>query len=193
MTNQSDVANRRAVRPLQSAEKSHLVIGLVHRLNEVGSWSGATHIQKSAFFLQEWRQAPLNYRFVIHYYGPYSFDLDEELGLLRTAGWLKAIPQDGWGVRYEVEPQRLAQVASSLSERDWADINAVADRFGRKNARQLEVLATVYMFMRTRHDASLNGADQWVKTIKPHVGGPDIQRAWNELLELQADASSPTR
>lgn len=170
-----------------------MVIALIHRLNEVGSWSGATHIQKSTYFLQEWRQVPLGYRFVIHYFGPYSFALDEELGLLRAVGWLRSIPQRGRGVRYEVDPQRIAQAAPSLSKRDQNDIDAVASRFGRKNARQLEVLATVYMFMRARHDASADGAVHWVRTIKPHVDKSEIQDAWDELCGLQTEAPSPAR
>jgi len=64
---------------MERFERESLLALLVEALNQRGSWSGSTHIQKSAFFLQDLGETPLDYDFVIYRYGPFSFELRDDL------------------------------------------------------------------------------------------------------------------
>ena len=50
---------------------------IVERHDDVGK----TKLQKISYFFQEALSIPLKYRFRMHYFGPYSDDLDDALSL----------------------------------------------------------------------------------------------------------------
>ena len=64
---------------------------------------GKTKIQKITYFLQESVGVPLGYPFRMHYYGPYSDELDGVLSLTSSLGYIDINP-DPNGFGYHVTP-----------------------------------------------------------------------------------------
>ena len=64
---------------------------IVDRCDDIGK----TKIQKISYFLQESVGAELGYRFRIHYYGPYSDDLDDALSFAESLGFVDIEPGPG--------------------------------------------------------------------------------------------------
>ena len=64
---------------------------------------GKTKIQKIVYFLQESVDVPLKYPFRMHYYGPYSDELDGNLSLTESIGYIDINP-DPNGFGYHVTP-----------------------------------------------------------------------------------------
>lgn len=64
---------------------------------------GKTKLQKLLYFAQEVVGVPLGYAFRLHHFGPYSFDLDDDLVRMKLAGNVSIEP-DGQGYGYHVRP-----------------------------------------------------------------------------------------
>jgi hypothetical protein len=57
-------------------QRAVVLLSLLERLKERGSWCGETHLQKSAYFLQDMLSAPLGFDFILYKHGPFAFDLE---------------------------------------------------------------------------------------------------------------------
>ena len=70
-----------------------LLTRLIEGLCSKGDWCGETHVQKTAFFVQELLGVPLGFQFILYKHGPFSFDLRDELTALRADGLLELEPR----------------------------------------------------------------------------------------------------
>ena len=65
-------------------DRSAILLDLAAQLREHGSWTGETHVQKAAYFVQELLGVPSGFRFVLYRHGPFSFDLRASLNKLEA-------------------------------------------------------------------------------------------------------------
>jgi hypothetical protein len=70
-----------------------VLAGLARRLDERGSWSGETHLQKAAYLLHELTDVPFEFEFILYKHGPFSFELRDELSAMRADRLLERQPQ----------------------------------------------------------------------------------------------------
>ena len=61
-----------------------VLVALIRSLRAKGSWCGETHIQKAAFFLKNLTGVPIDFDFIIYKHGPFSFELNDELSLMKA-------------------------------------------------------------------------------------------------------------
>jgi uncharacterized protein YwgA len=129
---------------LSYSSRCALVIDLVKRLREQGSWCGETHLQKAMYILQDIAKANFGYKFVIHKHGPYSFDLSNELTEMRAVGILEFhFPREGYGPSIRVTDfgERVYKVNKESVERYGAVSKFLADWFASSDVRHLEKIA----------------------------------------------------
>ena len=69
----------------QLAQKT-ILVGLIERLADKGSWAGETHLQKAAYLLAELRGVDFDFDFILYKHGPFSFELRDELSAMRAEG-----------------------------------------------------------------------------------------------------------
>src|SRR5579859_5845387 len=74
---------------MKPAERMLLVAALASRMRDLGGWAGETHIQKCVYFFQRLLGIPVGYNFILYKHGPFSFDLRDDLGVLRRDGVLE--------------------------------------------------------------------------------------------------------
>lgn len=55
---------------MNRTQRQAILLALIQRLREKGSWCGETHIQKSAYFLQELLGVPLDLNVIFYKHGP---------------------------------------------------------------------------------------------------------------------------
>ncbi len=77
-----------------------LLLHMIGRLIEKGSWFGETHIQKCIYFLQEYYHVPSGYEYILYKHGPFSFELRDELTVMRADGLLSLIPRPPYGYSF---------------------------------------------------------------------------------------------
>jgi hypothetical protein len=170
-----------------------ILVGLARRLDENGSWSGETHLQKTAFLLLELARVPFNFDFILYKHGPFSFELHEELSSMRADRLLERQTQPApYGPRIVVTERgrelegRLARTMARYGHAlDW-----VAGQMGQRNVLELERLATALWITRRHEGADAESRAGELTQIKPHVNREAALAAVHEIDGLieQADA-----
>jgi hypothetical protein len=160
-------------------KKAAVLTRFVGALRERGSWGGETHIQKATYFLQELLGVQFGFRFVLYWYGPFSFDLRDELTGLRSDELLTLHPQDPYGPSYK--PTERASYIQSLFEKTLDEyrerIDFVADQLGAQGVKSLERLATGYYVTKELPSATVEVRADRLTKIKPHVSNEDAVAA----------------
>ncbi len=149
-----------------------LIIHLISKLNEAASWSGETHIQKAAYFLREFGNLDLGFSFVLHKYGPYSFDLKDELVFLESVGVLdrKASPPYGSHFSRGVHASSFESIASADVDEYGSTIDWTIDKFFKDGpgVSELELKATA-LYALKNFDGSADEMATRIHEIKPHI------------------------
>jgi uncharacterized protein YwgA len=149
-----------------------LVQEVVSALNEAGSNSTRTHVQKLLFFLEQW-SGSTGYRFGLHLHGPYSSSLDRDIMVMEATGKLNREPGfGGYGSRYSTETVEPSDMVRDLA--NW---------LARKPTRALEALSTVELFDSPGKDDEVFAS---VKEVKPHLREDEIWEAIEEVREKRA-------
>src|SRR4051812_7802769 len=131
---------------MKKRQREAVVAALGEALSDAGSWSGETHVQKSVYFLQELLGVPTGFDFILYKYGPFSPELQGELGAMRSAGFLRLVPQPApYGPKLETtktaERQLFARWPKTIA-RHRQRIDFVARELGGLGVGSLERLAT---------------------------------------------------
>jgi len=179
-------------RPAQEA----VLVGLARRLQDQGSWSGETHLQKATYLLHELLEVPFDFKFILYKYGPFSFELRDELGSMRADRLLeREIQPPPYGPRIVVTERgrELEQQFTRTLERYGPALDWVADQLRDRGVIELERLATALWVTREiGEDASIDIRARRLHEIKPHVKISDAEEAVQEIDQMLAAAASVT-
>jgi hypothetical protein len=154
-----------------------LVVDLVKRLRERGSWCGETHLQKAFFILQDITRSNFGYKFVLYKHGPYSFEFNGELAAMRSASIIEFhFPKEGYGPSFIVTNfgARIFEINKENIEQYLPMNNFIAEWFRSSDVRELERLATAYYVTKKNPRDPATTRARKLNSLKPHV---DIQAA----------------
>jgi hypothetical protein len=159
-----------------------------------GSWSGETHFQKTLFFLQDGLGVPIAYDYIMYKHGPCSFDLHDDLTMMRGNGLLEFVPRQGFGLELHATdssskirgkfPKTLTRYRNQIR---WA-----AREISRRGVGDLERIGTA-LFL-TKHEWLSDPeevADRQVE-LKPHVPRPSAVASVREVFQLLRSAPIAT-
>lgn len=154
-----------------------LVYEVVNQLKETGK----IRIQKLMYFLQEIFDAPTNYSFRMHHYGPYSQELETDLARLRSSGYL-SVKQDSQGYGYHV-------CVEDKPEDSWSEfidpyrsgLESVIELLGSKQTSQLELMATLHFANKISNYPSQQKLIEIVHGLKPKFSEIAIEQCRIEL------------
>ena len=175
---------------MKRLQKCAILLSLVEKLKENKSWCGETHIQKSTYFLQHLLNVPLEYDFLLYKYGPYSFDLLDELTAMRADCMLSLTPNPPFGPSFQ--PAETSELILDLypktTQKYQKEIDFVATQIGKKNVSDLERLATsLYVTIKLNATEVLSRAKE-IHKIKPHVKLEEAQSAVCEFDNIKNTA-----
>ncbi len=168
--------------------KAALLTRLIEGLCGKGDWCGETHVQKTAFFVQELMGVPLGFQFILYKHGPFSFGLRDELTALRADGLLELKPRL-YGA--QLVPTKQCEYIQGFYPKTLAkyekSIGFVVEKFGGKGVVELERLATAfYVGKRWGEEASIDSRAKKVTELKPHI---TLERARDAVREVDRIAS----
>lgn len=165
-----------------------VLAGLARRLEERGSWSGETHIQKAAYLLRELFRVPFHFDFILYKHGPFSFGLRDELASMRSDRLVDRVPQ---GPRYgprmlvtdrgrELEGRFARTMARYGEALDW-----IVARVGDRGVLELERLATaLWVSRQVEGGGSIDDRAAALIQLKPHVSEDGARKAIEEIDRL---------
>ena len=164
-------------------------IEITRRIVRLHGDIGKTKIQKIVYFLQESLNVPLMYPFRMHYYGPYSDDLDGTLSLTKSLGYINIEP-DPNGFGYHVMPveekDNLSWQAYNMSEdpdirEPIENIDQAIDVLGELDTPQIELYATIHFISRLKGNTPKERTVQIVKKLKPRLSTEEIEVSYSSL------------
>lgn len=130
---------------MKPAQHSVILLKLIEKLRDHGSWCGETHIQKGGYLLKSLCLIPLQFDFVLYKYGPFSFELMDHLSGMRAERLIRLVPQ-AYPYRPSIEEgdnsSVLMEMYPKTGNKYLGEVNFVADVIGSKGVTELEKLAT---------------------------------------------------
>ena len=177
---------------LTTLQQHALVAYLVKQMRQSGGWAGETHIQKSLFFLKSMLGLPLSYDYVLYKHGPYSFNLHDDIGLMRANMILDIEIRGNYGPSFC--PGRLADRLfirfSSEFRKYLPRIDYVASRLGPCDVKSLERSATAYYVRQENHGANKDVLASIITGLKPHIKPKDALDSLQFVEELEGEAKA---
>lgn len=180
---------------MSELKESAILLSLIEHLRACGSWCGETHVQKSTYFLKVLLQVPLSFDFILYKYGPYSFDLSDQLVAMRADSLIRLLPNDPYGPSLapgEVSEQLKRQFARTLRNLE-PHITFVVNHLALKTVSELEAISTaLYVHVNEEGGLSTERHATLLRELKPHIQPEASRRAVRELdgLILESSKSS---
>ncbi|MGE5342227.1 MAG: hypothetical protein ACM3SY_12190 [Candidatus Omnitrophota bacterium] len=171
---------------MDSLKRMAIIIALIEKMAEEGSWCGETHIQKATYFLQALAKVPLEYEFVIYKHGPFSFDFKDELSEMFGGELItyfdRPYPYGPTLCPGESAENFLKKFPVTLNK-FGPHINFIARHLGKKNVASLEKMGTALFMMLKNENKGVQELASDINKLKPHVTVEEAERA---LLAVQA-------
>lgn len=170
---------------MSTKERLALLHQLIKALAQNGSWCGETHIQKAAYFVQNLAKLSA-YKFVLYKFGPFSFDLRDDLELMRSYGMIDRLTDvPGYGPRLQLRDlPKTDEDAQKLTAPHQEVIRQVAALLGGAGVAELERLATALYFTRQEPVEDHRDRVQRIRSVKPHILEPDALEAVEQVEAL---------
>jgi len=167
-----------------------VIADLTQRLKGISPQFGKTALQKMIFLLQEIYGVDVGYSFGFHTFGPFASELLGDLDFAEQMGAVVVKSVDGtYGNGYSIETgenvERVKTESSGFLSQHCEAIDKLVSEFGRKNAKQLELLTTiVYLnneIMFDEHKMNRSEAISKIRELKPKFTDTEVQRGMTEL------------
>jgi hypothetical protein len=178
---------------MERLPRSAVLLTLLDQLRAHGSWCGETHVQKSVYFAQELLAVPLEFDFIFYKYGPFSFELSDELTALQGDGLLRVVvrdPQYGPSLVPGPGSKAFLDRFPRTRGRYSAALRFIAERLGPNNVAELERLATALYVIRQKPDASQDEQAREINRLKPHLSYDDAGAALQRVEGMQAEVKA---
>ncbi len=169
-----------------------VLLSLLDAMRDSDSWCGETHVQKCAYFLQDALGVPLGLQFILYKHGPYSFDLRELLGEMRSRLLLDVEPRYPYGASLKVSDsgQRYKTRFPKTTGRYAEQVRFIASKLARLGVAELERLGTAFYILRENERRSADERARRINELKPHVTLEQATKAVEEVDRLLADAEA---
>ena len=172
----------------QTRERLKFIAYMLYALDKKGSWCGLLHIQKSCYIAQEMLGVKLGYDFLPYKYGPYSFDLPDDVSLALNSFILNADKNPGYGPSYKLYEDVKEYVKENQDNYVHAkQVEFIANWFKDSPGKELEKITSAYMVM--RDNKSEKKREKALKTWKEHLNLQEIRDAFKEVTQKQEEAN----
>jgi hypothetical protein len=178
--------------PMKQHKRAAIISTLTDELHAQGSWTGETHLQKGVYLLQEMLGVPMDVEFVLFKHGPFSFQLREELGDLRSQQVLNLVSQRRpYGPRFYSDEgaEQLRERFPNAIKKYQPQMQWLAEQMGDRGVVDLEKLATAFwVTQELGDDASVDDRAARLNELKPHFDLPTCVAAVRKIDELRREA-----
>ena len=172
-------------------QRAAVLTRLMEKLRQHDSPCGETQMQQAAFLLQKLANVPLDLQFVLYRYGPYCFELRDELTALRADGLVRLAPM-GHKTHGFVPTDQSAYIQNLYRPtlRRYEDhLMFVAAALGDRGPAALERLnMAVHASQRPETGETVEEKIAWMRRLKPHIPIDLAGAAFNEAQRLAEEA-----
>jgi hypothetical protein len=155
---------------LGELREAAILAAIIDRVSKPNRFCGETFLQKSTFFLKELFGLPFTPKFRLYHYGPFSFDLRDQLRWMEAVDVVRIRPHE-LGATYVVGdryPMLQRQFPETLVQYE-EQIDFVVRELSPRGVKDLEALATALYVTKANPCATVDARARELNTIKPHV------------------------
>ena len=176
----------KATDQLLDIRKHNLLLTVIESLHQHGSWTGKTHVQKAMFLLHAAKSMKVPFGFVLYKHGPYSFDIENELAVMKTYAAITSEPAlEGYGVIIcPGENASWPKERAPLAPEEESAVERVCAFVRQKNVLQLEKIATAAWIRTQEGIQDSQRVAARLHELKPHVSLDDALQADSELITI---------
>ena len=158
---------------------------ILELLENVNTTVGKTFLQKAVYILQEGLKEQLDYSYKLHFYGPFSQELANDIDALNDMDLIDVeFEPDGIGYQIKITnkgEQFLEELKRRKIEVSEEKIARVLSLIENRNVRGMELLGTVLYFARLTSDE--DELKKLVNMVKPHFSNAEIEKAYIKIKE----------
>jgi hypothetical protein len=158
---------------IQTLQRQTVIYCLIEALRSKGNWCGATHIQKTMFFLDELSEHALGYKFIMYKHGPFSFQLSEDLSIMDARRYIEdEIININYGSRLKTNPtvqKMLMEQFGELAAKVRDVMSFVVSKLADAGVVTLERLGTALYFTRKENIDDPETRARRIHEEKPHI------------------------
>ena len=168
---------------MKQEDRVKFICFLLNALKGKSGWAGMTHLQKGCYIAQEMLGVPLDCKFIQCVYGPYAFDLRDEIYMINDKFILsEGFAEDGYGNSYDLYEDIEEYVQENKDDYKFKDeIDFISRWFLNKKIGRLEKLAAAYMINEKYPDA---GREERMKKLlgwKPFTTELQAKKSFDEV------------
>nr|WP_290463028.1 type II toxin-antitoxin system antitoxin SocA domain-containing protein [Acutalibacter muris] len=161
-----------------------MVNNVAYIVDQIYTITGNSPVKKAlqkTIYLLEQKGVDLGFKYILHFYGPYCAELDQETAELNAEGIIH-FDYGRFGHRMTVNKECEESIMSDLSDSDQNTIHEVIERYRDKTPSDLELLTTaIYAYKHTNSET----VDEIVYNVKEIKGQKyndrEIRWALNEF------------
>jgi hypothetical protein len=163
-----------------------LLLDLISKLREAGSWTGETHVQKCCYVLQQGLGVPMGFEFFLYKHGPFSFDLRDLLSDMCADLLIEVEPRPPYGGSLAVQEPgiRLMEGFPSVRKSYQEQVEFVASSLWDMGVAKLERLGTALYVQTENPSASRDELAARLHAVKRHIPEPLALEAIQEVQRL---------
>jgi uncharacterized protein YwgA len=172
---------------MKTFERQAVLVSLMRKLRDQGSWCGETHIQKACYLLQTLTNVNLGVEFVLYKHGPYSFDIADDLSLMKGLGYLTVLIRQPYGPSLipSKECQYLDRKFVQLIQQVDSDVTRIAETVKDSQVKSLEKIATALFVKRKMPQKSVVEQAEYIHMLKPHIEILSAKEALDKVSEIE--------
>lgn len=144
---------------------------------------GKTFIQKGIYILQEGLKEDLDYKYKLHFYGPFSQELANDIDALHDMGLINVdydVNRNGYQIEITDRGRDFLRKFGNHGVK-VEKIKKVLLLIGKEQVRGMELIGTVLYFAKLTCDDS--EIKKLVNMVKPHFSDNEIEEALKRLKE----------
>jgi hypothetical protein len=179
---------------LGELREAAIIATFIDRASQAKRFCGETFIQKSTFFLKELFKVPFDAQFRLYYYGPFSFDLRDQLRSMEADDIIRVKPHQ-WGATF-VPGERFAMLQRQFPvtlKKHEKEIEFVARELAPLGVKDLEPLATALFITREHPGDPVESRAQDLHATKPHIEMPTARASVTRIDEWIVKYSPTSR
>jgi uncharacterized protein YwgA len=167
---------------LGELREAAILATIIDRVAEANRFCGETFLQKSTFFLEELFGIPLSSRFRLYHYGPFSFDLRDQLRSMEADDVVRVRPHEFGatyvvGDRYSMLQRQFPRTLVQYEKQ----IDFIIRELSPRGVKDLEALATALYVTKKQAATTVDARAMELNRIKPHV---DMDRARASVVKV---------
>ena len=177
-------------------QRHALLLELIDRLNQQGSWCGPKSLQKAVYLLEQLLQAPTGLDFVMYKFAPFSFDLEYQVTAMRAYYLLELhIRRDFFGpILWPRELSKTFRDRYPVTLKTYDHhLTFVCCYLDKKRMNELErITSALFVTHKLGENASIEERAKRIEELHPHVRPMDALAAVEEIDRLAAEAKHLT-